>query len=172
MDRKKIGISAVLVVLTMLCLTYASVPLYKLFCQVTGYGGKARIFVKPSEKVGTKTIKIFFNANVDKDLPWIFRSEQPYLELKTGENKLAFFYAKNLSDKPITGMAIYNVTPDLAGKYFNKVECFCFERQTLKPNQEVNMPVLFFIDPKIENDLTIKGIKEITLSYSFYSLDS
>ncbi len=141
------------------------------FCQITGYGGATRIFVQPSKIVGNKKIKISFNSDTDPNLKWTFKPEQSNIEVKTGENKLAFYYAENLTDETITGMASYNVSPSLAGKYFNKVECFCFERQTLKPHQKISMPVLFFVDPKIENDDSLKNIEEITLSYSFYKIE-
>jgi cytochrome c oxidase assembly protein subunit 11 len=171
MKNKNIVWSIGLGLLTMICLTYASVPLYRLFCQMTGYGGTARIFVPPSEKVGHKKIKVSFNADLEPKLQWVFEPKQLYVDVVTGENKLIFYKAENLTDKIITGMASYNVTPELAGKYFNKVECFCFERQTLKPNQKVLMPVLFFIDPAIEKDEDLKDIYEITLSYNFYKID-
>ena len=159
-----------LIILIMICLTYATPPLYKMFCQITGYGGTARIFVPPSQVVGSKKIKVSFNSDVEPHLKWIFKPEQLSIDVTVGENKLVFYYAENLTDETITGMAAYNVTPDTAGKYFNKVECFCFERQTLKPHQKVNMPVLFFVDPAIEKDESLKNIQEITLSYNFYRI--
>ena len=170
MQNKNIVQTISLCVLIMVCLTFASVPLYRMFCQATGYGGTARIFVQPSKIQGKKTFTISFNADVNPELPWKFSPEKKHMQLLTGENKLAFYNAENLSNKPIVGMASYNVTPELAGKYFNKVQCFCFERQLLKPHQKVLMPVLFFIDPEIENDENLKDIQEITLSYNFYRL--
>ena len=171
MKNKNIVWTLALGLLTMICLTYASVPLYRLFCQMTGYGGTARIFVPPSNITGTKTIKVAFNADTEPKLQWLFKPQQRYVDVITGENKLIFYEAENLTDEYITGMASYNVTPELAGKYFNKVECFCFERQTLKPHQKVLMPVLFFVDPAIEKDEDLKDIHEITLSYNFYNVN-
>lgn len=170
-SNRSIVISIIVVVFAMLALTAASVPLYRLYCQVTGYGGTVRIFKKPSEQVGNKKITVNFNAHVDPQLKWYFKPKQIALDLKTGENKLTFYEAKNLTKQDIVGMAVYNITPFIAGKYFNKVECFCFERQVLKAGEQALMPVLFFISPEIEQDPDLKDVQEITLSYTFYKLD-
>lgn len=170
-SHKSVVISLLLILAIMICLTAASVPLFRLFCQATGYGGTVKIYTKASETIGTKKIKIHFNADIDPNLKWKFQPEQLSLDLITGENKLAFYSAENLTNEEIVGMAIYNVTPQLAGKYFNKVECFCFNRQLMKPHEKVLMPVLFFIDPAIEQDPNVKDIHEVTLSYSFFKLD-
>ena len=149
-------------------LTLASVPLYNLFCKVTGYGGTTRYTATASNKIGTKYITIRFDANVESSLPWNFKSEQNEVSVKTGENNLIFYTAENKTDRPIIGTAVYNVTPHKAAKYFNKIQCFCFEEQILKARQKMIMPVSFFIDPDIENDQNLKDVDTITLSYTFY----
>jgi len=169
--NKKIVWIIVFVLIGMAGLTWASVPLYRLFCQVTGYGGTTRDYIKPSNQIGRKKIKINFDANINSDLKWIFKPEQLSINVRTGENSLIFYYAENLTNEALKGMAVYNVVPQTAGKYFNKVECFCFSEQTLQPFQKVNMPVLFFIDPKIEEDETLKDVTEITLSYNFFKAE-
>ena len=170
-SNKKIVHIIIITLFIMFGAAYAAIPLYKKFCQVTGFGGTPRIYKSPSEKVGEKKMRIKFNADINKDLKWIFRPEQQYIDLIVGENSLIFYYAENLSNKNAKGMAIYNVIPQAAAKYFNKIECFCFNEQTLKPREKVNMPVLFFIDPKISEDETLKDLKEITLSYNFYKVN-
>ncbi len=169
--NKKIVWIIVFVLIGMAGLTWASVPLYRLFCQVTGYGGTTRDYIKPSNQIGRKKIKVNFDANINSDLKWIFKPEQLSINVRTGENSLIFYYAENLTGEALKGMAVYNVVPQTAGKYFNKVECFCFSEQTLQPFQKVNMPVLFFIDPKIEEDETLKDVTEITLSYNFFKAE-
>ncbi len=153
---------------TMFGLAYASFPLYKLFCQITGYGGTPQIAADFSEYVGDRIIKVRFNADVAPNLPWIFKPLQKEIEVKVGENKMAFFMAENKSDRPIKGMATYNVTPDKAGYYFNKVQCFCFDEQILQPYEKVEMPVSFYIDPEIEGDIDADDVKTVTLSYTFF----
>lgn len=149
-------------------LTFASVPLYNLFCKVTGYGGTTKYATIASTRVGNKMMKVRFDANVDKNLPWQFKSEQDEVIVRVGENNLVFYTAENKTDKPIVGTAVYNVTPFKAGVYFNKIQCFCFEEQLLKPHQKMVMPVSFFIDPEIENDPNLQDVDTITLSYTFY----
>jgi cytochrome c oxidase assembly protein subunit 11 len=155
----------------MILLTGASVPIYKLYCQITGLGGTVRVFQKPSEFIGQKKIRINFDSTVNPDLPWNFKSEKKSIDVTTGENKLVFYTAENKTNKNISGIAVYNVTPFIAGKYFNKVECFCFEKQTLKPFEKALMPLLFNISTDLEKDPDLKDIKEITLSYIFYKFD-
>lgn len=150
---------------------YAAVPLYKIFCQVTGYGGTTQVASAAPEKVLDRRIVVRFNADVDKALPWAFRPEQKQVTLKVGEQALAFFRARNDSGKPVVGTASFNVTPDKAGQYFNKVQCFCFTEQRLEPGQEVDMPVTFFIDPAIADDPNLDEVKTITLSYTFFRLE-
>jgi cytochrome c oxidase assembly protein subunit 11 len=167
-------VSIILFVTSMIFLSYASAPLYKLFCSQTGFGG----YTKSSKDVGyasTKgkdTIRVFFDANIEKKLSWNFYPMQRYVDIKPGQNVVIFYKAKNLTNKPLKGIAVYNVNPDVAGEFFVKIHCFCFDEQTLEPNQEVDMPVTFYIDPKIESDINTKNIKQITLSYTFFSQEN
>jgi cytochrome c oxidase assembly protein subunit 11 len=149
-------------------LAYASVPIYSLFCKVTGFGGTPKIGYLSSSKIGNRELLIKFDANVDSKLPWQFKPEQNEIKLITGQNVLVFYRAKNLSKEPIVGTAVYNITPEKVAKYFNKIQCFCFEEQLLKAGEEVSMPVTFFIDSELDNDPSVKDVKMITLSYSFY----
>lgn len=152
----------------MVGLAFASVPLYQLFCQVTGYGGTPNIKVAGAERVSERVIDVRFDANTNKGLPWKFKPVQTKLTVKLGEAKLAFYEARNTSDETITGTAVFNVTPHKAGPYFSKIDCFCFTEQTLKPGQSVDMPVEFFVDPEIFTDPNTKDVQAITLSYTFY----
>ncbi|HZZ35220.1 MAG TPA: cytochrome c oxidase assembly protein [Caulobacteraceae bacterium] len=146
---------------------YASVPLYRAFCQLTGFDGATRrADVAPGAVLG-KTVTVRFDANV-RDLPWDFEAEQTSQQVKIGETKLAFFKVTNRSDKPITARAVYNVVPEQAGAYFQKLQCFCFSDQTIGPGATLEMPVLYFIDPKYAEDINTKGKSEVTLSYTFY----
>jgi cytochrome c oxidase assembly protein subunit 11 len=161
-------IALVGLVAAMVGLAFASVPLYRLFCQATGYGGVPQRADRGADKVLDRTIRIRFDANVDGALPWTFAPDQRVMQIKIGETALAFFKATNNSSVPVTGQAIFNVAPELAGRYFTKIECFCFKQQTLAPHASVEMPVTFFVDPKIVDDDDTKTIDEITLSYTFY----
>jgi cytochrome c oxidase assembly protein subunit 11 len=152
----------------MVGLSFASVPLYRVFCQVTGYGGVPQRAEKAPGKVLDRTVTIRFDGNVDSSLPWTFAPEQQTMDVKIGETALAFFKASNNSSVPVSGRAIFNVSPELAGRYFTKIECFCFKQQTLAAGQTVDMPVTFFVDPKFVDDEDTKDISEITLSYTFY----
>lgn len=156
------------VALGMLGMAYAFVPLYNLFCQVTGFGGTTQVSeVVPSEIID-RSVNVRFNADTSKDLEWSFKAEQRDVDIKIGENKLVFFAAENTGDETLKGTAVYNVTPLKAGGYFNKVECFCFQEQALKPGEKMTFPVSFFIDPEIVNDRNLKDVKTITLSYTFF----
>jgi cytochrome c oxidase assembly protein subunit 11 len=170
-SSKKIALSIALLAVGMVMLTFASVPLYNLFCKVTGYGGTTRYTAIASTKVGTKLIKVRFDANIDQNLPWIFKAEQNEATIRVGENNLVFFAAENKSDQAIVGTAVYNVTPHKAAIYFNKIQCFCFEEQLLKPKQRMIMPVSFFIDPAMEDDPNLQDVDTITLSYTFYRVE-
>lgn len=154
----------------MLCLAYASVPLYSIFCKATGYGGTTRKATNATTNIINQKIRVRFNADVMPDLPWEFDSETNHADVNIGEQSLAFYYAKNLSDQSSFGMAVYNVTPFKAGKYFNKIACFCFEEQMLLPKQKAAMPVSFYIDPEIMRDSSTQDLSEITLSYTFFKL--
>ena len=149
-------------------LAYASVPLYEIFCRVTGYGGTTQVARETSETVIDRVMKIRFDSNVNPALGWAFNPVLRSMELKVGENALAFFQAENQGDETIVGTATFNVTPDKAGLYFNKVDCFCFTEQVLKPGQKVDMPVTFFIDPTIAGDPNLEDVTTITLSYTFF----
>ena len=164
---------AALLVVFMTGVAFASVPLYRLFCQVTGFGGTPLRAeeVDASMKATGKLVSVRFDANTNSALPWEFEPEERVQRVAVGARDMAFYTAKNLSDKPITGTATFNVTPAQAGQYFTKIQCFCFTEQTLKPGEEVRMPVIFFVDPKILDDPDARKIDEITLSYTFYPVD-
>lgn len=177
LDRNaRTGLKALLLALAMLALGFASVPLYRIFCQVTGFGGTtqkatendadlAALFARSS---GTRPISIRFDGSTARELPWTFRPVKVTDRVQIGERDLAFYTARNDSDRPITGVASFNVSPASTGKYFHKVQCFCFTEQTLQPGQEVRMPVLFFVDPAIMQDEAAKNVEQITLSYTFH----
>ncbi|OEY87026.1 cytochrome c oxidase assembly protein [Wolbachia pipientis] len=154
----------------MLCLAYASVPLYSIFCKATGYGGTIRQVNNVTAYTTDQKIRVYFSADVIPDLPWKFTPEVTYIDVKMGEENLAFYYTENLSEYPVSGIAVYNVAPFKAGKYFNKIACFCFNEQVLLPKQKTVMPVSFFIDPAIMLDNNTKNLSEITLSYTFFRL--
>jgi len=158
-------------VCTMTGLGFASVPLYRMFCEVTGLNGTTQRGERAPGTTGQK-ITVAFDSNVGKGLPWKFQPERRADTIDVGGRDMAFFTATNTSDKPITGTATFNVTPVTAGKYFTKIQCFCFTQQTLDPGQTVRMPVIFYVDPKILNDPDTKDVQEITLSYTFYPVDS
>lgn len=160
--------------ISMVGLGFAAVPLYKVFCEVTGFGGttmRVDAAQAASIKDTGKPITIRFDANHRGDLPWEFRPERPTDVVSVGARDMAIFIAKNESGEAVTGTATFNVVPALAGKYFNKIQCFCFTEQTLKAGQQVRMPVLYYVDPKILTDPETKDIEEITLSYTFYPVD-
>lgn len=165
--NKRVAIICATAFFGMIGAAYAAVPLYKMFCQVTGFDGATRRADQASNTVLGKTVTVRFDANV-RDLPWSFSAVQTAQTAKIGETKLAFFKVTNNSDKPITARAIYNVVPEQAGPYFQKLECFCFSDQTIAPKATVEMPVLYFIDPKYAQDLNTKGKPEVTLSYTFF----
>jgi len=167
------GLVVALVGLAMLGLAFASVPLYRLFCQVTGFAGttqRATASTKEPVPVPGKSVSVRFDGNTS-GLPWEFKPEQTTQTVTIGDRRLAFYRAVNTSDKPVTGSAGYNVSPDEAGKYFVKIECFCFTEQTLQPGEAVDMPVTYYVDPAILDDQTARRISEITLSYTFYPVD-
>jgi len=166
-----LALSLVGLVAGMVGLSFASVPLYRVFCQVTGYGGVPQRAEKAPGEVLDRTVTIRFDGNVDRSLPWTFAPKQQTMDVKIGETALAFFKATNNSSVPVSGRAIFNVSPELAGRYFTKIECFCFKQQTLAGGQSVEMPVTFFVDPKIVDDEDTKNMSEITLSYTFYRAD-
>ena len=170
LDRRhrRVVASLVLVVAGMTGLSFAAVPLYRIFCATTGYGGTTARASAASQDVRDRLITVRFDANVSSALNWDFQPEQREVTLRIGENSLAFYKATNKADAPLTGTATFNVTPEIAGSYFNKVECFCFTEQTLAPGQSADFPVSFFVDPAILDDPDAKAITEITLSYTFF----
>ncbi len=169
--NRKTATLALIFALAMLGLGYASAPLYRLFCQVTGLGGTTQRVSEAEAKqvaITGKPIVMRFDANVDRGLPWQFRPEKVTSKINLGGRHIAIYLARNTSNQPITGRATFNVVPEQAGKYFNKVQCFCFTEQTLQPGEEVRMPVVYFVDPKIIDDPDARNIEEITLSYTFH----
>lgn len=172
-NNRRTGLLVALIGLGMLGLAFASVPLYRLFCQVTGFAGttqRATASTKEPVPVPGKSVSVRFDGNTS-GLPWEFKPEQTTQTVTIGDRRLAFYRAVNTSDKPVTGSAGYNVSPDEAGKYFVKIECFCFTEQTLQPGEAVDMPVTYYVDPAILDDQTASRISEITLSYTFYPVD-
>jgi cytochrome c oxidase assembly protein subunit 11 len=161
-------VSCLAVVVGMTGLAYAAVPLYDLFCRVTGYGGTPQRADAAPAQISDRTVIVRFDTNIDRALPWSFQPEQRAVEVKVGENKLVFFRAANNSDRPVVGHATFNVVPERAGRYFSKIQCFCFTEQKLEPGQSVEMPVSFFIEPEILADRGAAHIREITLSYTFF----
>ncbi len=172
-ERKKTGNGAVVAmccsfVIGMGAMAYAAVPLYEMFCKATGYGGTTQRVEQASDVILDQTIKVRFDANTGPGLPWTFEPVQREVELKIGETVQILYKARNNSSKATTGQATFNVTPEQTGAYFNKVQCFCFTETTLKPGEELEMPVVFFVDPEIVKAVETKGIHTITLSYTFY----
>jgi cytochrome c oxidase assembly protein subunit 11 len=175
-ERAKLrtGLIAGSVAVGMVGLAYASVPLYRLFCQVTGFGGttmQADASAVPAKPLA-QTISVRFDSNVAPGLSWSFRPVKTQETVRIGERRLAFYRATNTGDQPITGTATFNVTPDTAGAFFVKIACFCFQEQTLQPGQSVDMPVTYFVDPAIVDDADGRRIDEITLSYTFFPVDT
>ena len=175
-SNTKTGLLAASLAAAMLGLGYAAVPLYELFCQVTGFGGttqratnsEADLAARFAQSAGTREISIRFDGNVARDVPWKFAPAQVTQTVQIGERDLAFYNAVNNSDQPVTGTATFNVEPEYAGRYFNKIQCFCFTEQTLKPGEAMRMPVLFYVDPAILQDENAKDLEQITLSYTFH----
>jgi len=172
--NRRVGMIALLVAVAMLGLGYAAVPLYRLFCQVTGFNGTTQVASEAeaddaaARSAGAPTISIRFDANTDRDMPWLFHPQQVTDTVQIGQRDMAIFVARNLSSVPVTGRASFNVEPEQAGAYFSKIQCFCFTEQTLRPGQQVNMPVLYYVDPKALDDPNMKGVEQITLSYTFH----
>lgn len=155
-------------VVGMVGMAYAAVPLYKLFCQVTGYGGTTNVAEQAPTEIGERRITVRFNADVQSKLPWRFRPVQNAVTVRVGEPTLAFFRAENIGDEPLVGTATFNVTPQKAGTYFTKLDCFCFSEQFLRAGESKEMPVTFYVDPEIADDPEMDDVKTITLSYMFF----
>ena len=173
--NKKSLMYLVLLVVGMLALSFASVPLYDLFCRVTGYAGTvSRSDLAPGPIKDTKgfsKIKIRFDANISKDLEWEFQAPSKQLLVEPGVEQIVYYFAQNISDKTITATATFNVSPPKAGATFMKIDCFCFVNQTLNPGEQIKMPVVFYIDPKIYEDKNMHNLQEITLSYTFFKVN-
>lgn len=159
------------VVVFMGALSWASVPLYDLFCRVTGFGGTPTVAESGSDTILKQTIKVRFDGSLDRSMPWTFKPVQREMELRIGETGLAFYEAHNPTNHPVAGSASYNVTPYAAGGYFTKIDCFCFTEQVLQPGETVQMPVTFYVDPEIVQDRDAQFVHTITLSYTFYEID-
>ncbi|MEZ5722418.1 MAG: cytochrome c oxidase assembly protein [Paracoccaceae bacterium] len=165
---QKTAMKAAGVVLFMGAMAWAAVPAYNFFCKVTGYGGTTNSAETGSDVVLDKTIRIRFDASLERDMPWEFHPMQKEMVVNIGETGLAFYEAYNPSDRPVAGTASYNVAPYSAGAFFTKIDCFCFEEQVLQPGERVTMPVTFYVDPEIIDDDEAKYAHAITLSYTFH----
>ena len=166
------GLTVFVAVFFMIGLSFASVPLYNLFCKVTGYGGTTQIASELPERISDRVLTVRFNADTSPNLPWHFKPETNLIEVNPGKRVLVSYNAQNKWKVPVAGTAVYNVSPPKAGKYFHKIECFCFADQILTPSERINMPVVFFIDPAIDEDPNMNDVTTITLSYSFFKTDS
>ena len=170
-SNKRTIVPLVGMVFLMGLLSFASVPMYDWFCRVTGYGGTPNTAETNNSKVLENTIKVRFDASLERNMPWNFEPLQYELEINVGDSGIAFYEAFNPTDRPVAGQASFNVVPFSAGQYFTKVECFCFVEQVLQPGEKVTMPVSFYIDPEIVNDREAKFVNSVTLSYTFYEID-
>ena len=166
-QNKKVIFIITFIGMLMLSLSYAAVPLYDIFCRVTGFGGTTQIASSAPGSSGHPNINIRFESNITDSLNWDFYSKTNTVKIAMGEEKTIYYFAKNLSDEPIVGTATFNVTPAKAGQYFMKIDCFCFVEQLLNPGESMNMPVTFFIDPDLYKDENVQEVNEITLSYTF-----
>lgn len=171
LDRTKVtALLCVGVFVGMVAMAYAAVPLYNIFCRVTGFGGTTQVAEVAPATVLDRTMQIRFDGNVSHKMPWKFKPEQNTMMVKVGETGLAFYQATNTSERTIKGTASFNVSPPKAGAYFNKIECFCFTEQVLAPGETVQMPVTFFVDPSLADDPELNNVESITLSYTFYEV--
>jgi len=168
---QKTGLRLALVVPFMLGMSYAAVPFYDWFCSVTGFGGTPLVADADAEVILERTISIRFDANAAPDMPWEFRPMQTEMVVRIGETGLAFYEAYNPTDETVAGSASYNIAPYAAGGYFTKIACFCFEMQVLAPGERVEMPVTFFVDPDMVDDMEAGGLNSITLSYTMHRAD-
>jgi cytochrome c oxidase assembly protein subunit 11 len=170
-NRPRLIAAALIVGATaMLVLSFASVPLYRAFCAATGFGGTPRTDVAATTTPGERVLTVRFDANVARDLPWRFEPEVAKVSLRTGETKTVYYKVANLSDRETSGQAAYNVTPGQAGAFFVKVACFCFEEKRLGPYETEEWPVVFYLDPALEKEEGMRGVREITLSYTFFAI--
>lgn len=170
-SNRRLVTTLLAVVVTMGALAWAAVPFYSWFCRVTGFAGTTQVATRGPDRVLDQTVRVRFDANVMPGLDWTFRPMQREMRVRIGETAMAFYEAVNNSDQTLTGQASYNVSPDAAGYFFDKIQCFCFTEQTLKPGERVEMPLTFFVSPDMVNDRDASGIRDITLSYTFFRLD-
>ena len=170
-SRRRAATALVLggVVCGMVGLSFAAVPLYRLFCQVTGFGGTTQVAEAAPAEIGERVVTIRFNADIARDLPWRFKPAQREMTVRVGEMVTAVYSAENQSNRTLVGSSTFNVTPLKVGAYFNKIECFCFEEQTLAPGEQADLPVSFFVDPEIVEDRRLDDVDTITLSYTFFA---
>lgn len=166
--HRALGYALALLAVGMVGAAYAAVPLYNLFCRATGYGGTTRVASGPAPAIGERVVTVRFNGDVQSDLPWRFAPLKRAIKVRVGENALAFFRAENLGAAPLVGTATFNVTPQVAGAYFDKIDCFCFSEQYLAPGEAEDLAVSFFVDPAIADDPDTAGIGTLTLSYMFF----
>jgi cytochrome c oxidase assembly protein subunit 11 len=169
-SNRRVAFSVAGGALFMLGMSFAAVPLYDLFCRVTGFGGTPMIADSAPALRGERTMRVSFDANVGPGLNWSFEPEVGSVRVLTGETKTVFYRVTNRSNQPQTGMATFNVTPDQFGGFFNKIQCFCFTEQTLGPGESMDMPVVFFLDPALEKNETLKRMHSVTLSYTFIAV--
>ena len=167
-QHRKVAFAVTGVVFFMTGMSFAAVPLYDLFCRVTGYGGTPKVAISASAERGERDILVRLDANVSGGLPWKFEAEANQVMLRTGETATVFYKIRNMSDRETVGIASYNVAPDQAGAWFNKIACFCFTEQRLGPGETMDMPVVFFLDPALEKNETMKSVSSVTLSYTFF----
>jgi cytochrome c oxidase assembly protein subunit 11 len=163
-----VAASVTAVICGMVGMSFAAIPLYRLFCAATGYGGTPKVGLAAAPGPNGEIIRVRFNADTNPALPWQFAPDQLEVTLKLGDDQVAFYHAANLSSRTVTGMALYNVTPEKAGKYFHKTACFCFNKQTLSANQSMEFPVSFWVDPAIRTDPNTADVGVITLSYTLF----
>jgi len=161
-----------IVIIGMVALSFASVPLYRMFCQATGFGGTTQTGGAVPKEISSRIVTISFDARTDAGLPWKFKPEARHMDVHVGQQAIASFDAVNLSARTTTGTAVYNVTPQIVGKYFHKTQCFCFAQQELAPGKSAQFPVMFYVDPEFASDPEMKDITDITLSYTFFATDS
>lgn len=170
-DLRRKALPLVAVALGMVGMAFASVPLYDLFCRVTGYGGTTQASDTGSDVVLDREITVRFDASTDRDMPWKFRPVQTSAKIRIGETGLAFYEAHNPTDRPVAGTASFNVAPFSMGGYFVKIDCFCFTEQVLEPGQTVMMPVTYYVDPEMVDDAETEQVHTVTLSYTFYETE-
>lgn len=168
--RRTVAFLVAAVSMAMLGLSFAAVPLYRLFCSATGFGGTPRAASAAPLEKGQRELTVRFDANVAPGLPWKFAPETPQIRLRTGETATVYYKASNESGRETAARAAFNVSPDSAGAYFNKIACFCFDEQRLGPSETREMPVLFYLDPSLEKDPAMEGVRTVTLSYTFFAV--